>query len=311
MRRAASSTPFSPKTPRRTLDRVAGSEPECSRARGAALKILVSADMEGATGVTWPADVEPGSPQWQRFRVLFNGDVNAAVAGLFDGGATEVLVNEAHSNMRNLLLEDLDERADLLTGRHKTLSMMEGVDADVDGVVFIGYHAGAGRDGILSHTYLGNSITGVFLDGDPASEGWLNAALADEYGVPVLLVTGDDHTCDDAAAYAPDCQRVAVKKAVSRYAAVCHPPTRTGKLIRAAAVASMARAGHRTGVVRPHRVTVEFDATHLALAATAVPTVERTGARAVGYDAGSMRDAMTCFKTLTYVVDGAIEDGFG
>ena len=176
------------------------------------MKVLISADMEGATGVTWPADVRPGTEQWQRFRKLFTGDVNAAVDGFLAGGATEVLVNEAHDTMRNLLLEELDERAELLTGRHKHLSMVEGIQhGDVGAVAFIGYHAGAGADGVLSHTYLANSITGVWVDGRPASEGRLNALVAAEFGVPVILVTGDDRACADAAGYAPEAETVAVK----------------------------------------------------------------------------------------------------
>ncbi|KND40108.1 M55 family metallopeptidase, partial [Streptomyces stelliscabiei] len=112
------------------------------------MKILISADMEGATGVTWPADVLPGTPQWERCRAMFTSDVNAAVLGFLDGGADEVLINEAHWTMRNLLLEELDERAQMLTGRHKALSMVEGVQhGDVDGIAFVGYHAGAGMEG--------------------------------------------------------------------------------------------------------------------------------------------------------------------
>ena len=146
------------------------------------MKILISADMEGATGVTWPADVLPGSEQWQRCRRMFTSDVNAAIAGFHDGGADEVLVNEAHWTMRNLLLEELDERAQMLTGRHKDLSMVEGVQrGDVDGVAFVGYHTGAGTEGVLAHTYLANSITGVWVDGEPASEGRLNALVVAEY----------------------------------------------------------------------------------------------------------------------------------
>src|ERR1700723_2882957 len=148
------------------------------------MRILISADMEGATGVTWPADVEPGTEQWQRCRRMFTSDVNAAVAGFFDGGADEVLINEAHSTMRNLLLEDLDQRAVMLTGRHKDLSMVEGIQhGDVDGVAFVGYHAAAGAEGVLAHTYLANSITLVRLNGAPASEGLLNAQGAAQYGV--------------------------------------------------------------------------------------------------------------------------------
>jgi D-amino peptidase len=275
------------------------------------MRIMISADMEGATGVTWTADVEPGTEQWQRFRRMLTGDVNACVAGLFDAGATDVLVNEAHSAQRNLLLEELDARARLLTGRHKPLSMMQGVDSGVDGVVFLGYHAAAGADGVLSHTYLPNSITGVWHNGVPASEGRLNAALAAEYGVPVLLVTGDDRTCADAAEYAPHAQRVPVKESVSRYAAICLPPLRTAETIAQAARAAMASAGRGQASRRAHRVEVEFDATHLAHAAAAVPTVELVGVRRVGFDAASMTEAMKAFKVVTAIASGAVEGSYG
>lgn len=272
---------------------------------------MISADMEGATGVTWTADVEPGTEQWQRFRRMFTGDVNACVAGLCAGGATDVLVNEAHSAQRNLLLEDLDPAARMLTGRHKPLSMMQGIDTGVDGVVFLGYHAGAGTDGVLSHTYLANSITGVWLDGVAASEGRLNAAMAAEHGVPVLLVTGDDRTCADASEYAPDSHRVAVKECVSRYAAICSSPRRTAEWITSAATAAMTLAGRTTPTPGEHRVEVEFDATHLAQAAAVVPTVEQIGVRRVGFDAPTMTEAMRAFKVVTAIASGAIEGAYG
>jgi len=275
------------------------------------MRILVSADMEGATGVTYTADVEVGTHQWQRFRRLFTGDVNACVGGLFDGGATEVLVNEAHSSQRNVFLEDLDDRARMLTGRHKPLSMMQGIDSGVDGVVFLGYHTAAGARGVLAHTYLPNSITGVWLDGRHASEGRLNAALAAEHGVPVLLVTGDDLTCADAADYAPRAQAVAVKEAVSRYAAICLPPTRTAAAIAEAARRSVALAGRRDGQARPHPIEVEFDATHLADAAAVVPTVSLVDERRVGFDAPSMTEAMKAFKIVTAIASGAMEGSYG
>jgi D-amino peptidase len=272
---------------------------------------MISADMEGATGVTWTADVAPGTEQWQRFRRMFTGDVNACVLGLHTGGAQDVLVNEAHDSQRNLLLEDLDPRARLLTGRHKPLSMMQGIDSGVDGVVFLGYHAGAGTDGVLAHTYLPNSITGVWLDGEPAGEGTINAALAAEYGVPVILVTGDDRACADAAVYAPDAHRVAVKECVSRYAAICSAPQRTGEWITSAATAAVRLAGRGDPAPAAHRVEVEFDATHLAQAAAVVPTVEQIGIRRVGFDAATMTDAMQAFKIVTAIASGAIEGAYG
>ncbi|HEX3646790.1 MAG TPA: M55 family metallopeptidase [Pseudonocardiaceae bacterium] len=275
------------------------------------MRILISADMEGATGVTWTGDVTPGTEQWQRLRRLFTGDVNACVAGLVAGGASDVLVNEAHATQRNLLLEDLAPAARLLTGRHKPLSMMQGVDGNVAGVVFLGYHAGAGVDGVLAHTYLANSIVGVWLDGEPVSEGRLNAALAAEHGVPVLVVTGDDRTCEDAAGYAPDARRVAVKECVSRYAAVCAPPARTAQWITEAATGAMGRAGRGERAFGPHRIEVEFDATHLAQAVELVPTVEQVGVRTVGFDAATMTEAMRVFKVVTQVAAAAMEANYG
>ncbi|MFD7432968.1 M55 family metallopeptidase [Streptomyces sp. NPDC059861] len=277
------------------------------------MKILISADMEGATGVTWPADVLPGTPQWERCRSMFTSDVNAAALGFYDGGADEVVVNEAHWTMRNLLLEQLDERVQMLTGRHKSLSMVEGVQhGDVDGIAFVGYHAGAGAEGVLAHTYLANSITGVWLNDVRASEGLLNAHVVAEYGVPVVLVTGDDVACEDALGYAPEALKVAVKDHVSRYAAVCRTPARTAADIRAAAkeAASLA-VRYEPAVSGPHTVAVEFDAEHLAMAATVVPGVERTGERKVAYACATMYEAIRAFKAVTTVVSAAVEEQYG
>ncbi|MFF6802817.1 M55 family metallopeptidase [Streptomyces sp. NPDC012616] len=277
------------------------------------MKILISADMEGATGVTWPADVLPGTAQWERCRTLFTSDVNAAVRGFFAGGADEVLINEAHWTMRNLLLEQLDERAEMLTGRHKSLSMVEGVQhGDVDGIAFVGYHAGAGMEGVLAHTYLANSITGVWLDDVRASEGLLNAHVAAEYGVPVVLVTGDDVACEDALGYAPGALKVAVKDHVSRYAAVCRTPARTAADIRAAAEEAAGLAIRQEPLTAgPFTVAVEFDAEHLAMAATVVPGVARTGERKVAYTSGTMYEGIRTFKAVTTIVSAAIEEQYG
>ncbi|MFJ3924666.1 M55 family metallopeptidase [Streptomyces sp. NPDC090022] len=278
------------------------------------MKILISADMEGATGVTWPADVLPGTPQWERCRALFTSDVNAAVLGFYDGGADEVLINEAHWTMRNLLLERLDERAQMITGRHKSLSMIEGVQhGDVDGIAFVGYHTGAGTEGVLAHTYLANSITGVWVDGVRASEGLLNALVVAEYGVPVVLVTGDDLTCADAATYAPGARTVAVKDHVSRYAAVCRTPARTAAAIRSAAKEAAALAVRHDPVRGgPFAVEVEFDAAHLAAAATVVPGVEHaSGERRIAYTSATMYEGIRTFKAVTTIVSAAVEEQYG
>ena len=177
--------------------------------------------MEGATGVTWPADVEPGTEQWQRCRRMFTSDVNAAIDGFFASGADEVLVNEAHATMRNLLLEELDRRAVMLTGRHKELSMVEGIQDPEVGAV--GSSATPRQPAPRACWRTPTWPIRLPASGSTASSAAkrLNAYVAAEYGVPVVLVTGDDKTCADAADYAPQALTIAVKDCVSRYAAVC------------------------------------------------------------------------------------------
>jgi D-amino peptidase len=276
------------------------------------MKILISADMEGATGVTWPADCEPGTEQWQRCRRMFTSDVNAAVAGFHDGGADSVLINEAHSTMRNLLLEELDTRAVMLTGRHKDLSMVEGIQhGDVDGVAFVGYHAAAGADGVLAHTYLPNSITAVRVNGARASEGRLNAFVAAQYGVPVVLFTGDDRACADALNYAPDAPAVAVKDCISRYSAVCRPPAVTAAAIRAAAAEGAKLAVRHEPQSNDFRAEVEVDAAQLAQAAAIVPGVQRIGERAVAYKCASAYELIRIFKVVCTMISAAVEEDYG
>lgn len=275
------------------------------------MRILISADMEGVTGVTFPDDVEPGNPRWTRHRALFTGDVNAAIRGFFDAGADEVLVNDSHADKRNLLLDQIDERASVLIGTHGPWSMMEGIDRGYDAVAFVGYHAGAGQQGVLSHTYLPNMITGVWLNGAPCSEGYMNAALAHEFGVPVVLVTGDDCAVEDAKGYAPDAQLVAVKQCVDRYTAICLPPTRTSSLIHAAAARSLAALPDVTPLAAPYRYEVEFDATHPVAMTTGIPDVEQIGTRRVAFELPTMQLAIRCFRAVTALADGSMERNYG
>lgn len=267
--------------------------------------------MEGATGVTCPDDVRPGSPQWERFRRVFTGDVVAVCAGLFDAGVTEVTVNEAHSTMRNLLLEELDPRVRLLTGHHKPFGMMEGIQQRPDLVAFVGYHAGPGEPGVLSHTFVGFEIFGVTLNGRAMSEGYLNSLLAAEYGARLALVSGDDLTCADAESYAPGAEKVAVKEAVDRYTAVCLTPVRTSSLLR-----SGAAAGALTGQVPPlppgpYRCEVTFTGTSSATMAACVPTVRRIAPRTVAFEQDTVAELYPCFRVVARMGAGAAEPGYG
>jgi D-amino peptidase len=275
------------------------------------MRALISADMEGVTGVTCPDDCRPGSPQWERFRRLLTADVSAVAAGFFEAGVADVVVNEAHSTMRNVLIEDLDPRARLLTGRHKPYGMMEGITARPDLVAFVGYHAGPGAAGVLSHTFTGFEMFSVTVGGRLASEGYLNALLAAEFGTRLALVSGDDATCADAKDYAPSAQFVAVKEAIDRYTALCLPPERTSRMLHDAAAASVTTAEVPPLPDPPYRCEVEFVGTSSAAMAALVPTVMRTGHRSVAFQAESVNDLYRCLRVVSLVGKSASEPGYG
>jgi D-amino peptidase len=275
------------------------------------MRALISADMEGATGVTCPDDCRPGSQQWDRFRKLLTADVVAVAEGLCDAGAEDIVVNEAHSTMRNLLIEDLDPPIRLLTGNHKPYGMMEGIAARPDVVAFVGYHAGPGEEGVLSHTFVGYEIFSVTLNGRPMSEGYLNTLLAAEYGASVVLVSGDDATCRDAADYAPGAQLVAVKEAVDRYTALCLPPSRTGPMLREAARRGASAAAKAPLPEPPYECAVTFVGTSSAAMAALVPTVRRTGSRGVAFETTRIDDLYRCFRVIARLGASATEPRYG
>jgi D-amino peptidase len=268
--------------------------------------------MEGVTGVTCPDDCEPGHPRWEYNRRFLTADVNAAVAGFAEAGAEEILVNEAHADQRNLLLDQLDERATLLIGTHKPLGMMEGIDRSPDVVAFVGYHTGAGEAGVLAHTYLANTITSVKINGEAASEGRMNALLAAEFGVPVVLVTGDDLTCIDAAGYAPSAVGVAVKTCVDRYSAICLPPKVSAARITEGARRALSNPAQLSQTASGgYTYEVSFDAAHLAPLATYIPGIERIGELSVRYTQPTMYKAIRCFRAMTRLVTSGIEPSYG
>jgi D-amino peptidase len=268
------------------------------------MRVLISADMEGVTGATGWDDVDPKKPPYERFRRLLTRDVNAAVEGAFDGGAASVVVNEAHDGMRNILIEELDERAELISGLHKPLVMMEGLD-DCDLVFFTGYHARAGEPGVLAHT-LNDDYVSVELNGEPASEARLNAALAGERGTPVGLVSGDDVICVEAAKLFTGVRTAVVKLAIDNFSARCLTPSASGRLIRdAARSAIVGKDELRPYVLDPPyilRITLREPAQ--AGAAATVPGVTREGATTVSFTTERYTEAYGELEAIGSLVGG-------
>ncbi|CAA9434029.1 MAG: D-aminopeptidase dipeptide-binding protein DppA [uncultured Rubrobacteraceae bacterium] len=271
------------------------------------MRVFISADMEGVTGVTHPQDVIPGRSQYERFRRFLTADVNAAIEGASQGGATEFLVNEAHDGMRNILLEDLDERAELIVGSKKPLSMMQGFEG-ADVAFFVGYHARAGAEGVLSHTFNSPSVvTDVQLNGEPCSEARMNATLAGLSGIPVGLVTGDDPACEEAESLYANVRTAQVKTAVDRYTARCLPQRTALERIRGAAEAAVHGAGDLAPYApgSPYTFTVEFATASTAAGVVFFPQLERVGDRIVSW---THDDYETAFKMFIGVMRMATSD---
>jgi D-amino peptidase len=254
--------------------------------REALMKVFISVDMEGISGITDPEDVLPDGADYQRGRVFMTGDANAAILGAYDGGADEVLVNDSHWIMRNLLLERLDPRARTIKGFHKSLCMVQGLDASYDGAVFVGYHACAGTEGgVLNHTLLGKEIQNIYLNGEPTGETRLNAAYAGHFGVPVLVVAGDAAVCAEAERFLDGVHTVAVKDGIDKFSANClHPEVAQARIRETTARALAARSRATPYVLSsPYRLGIEWNSTTIAATCAMIPGVELTGSRSVEF----------------------------
>ncbi|GAA3125732.1 D-amino peptidase [Kribbella aluminosa] len=253
------------------------------------MKVYVSADMEGVTGVVDAEDVQPPGRDYERARVLMTEDVNAAVRGAYAAGATEVLVNDAHGPMRNLLPDLLDPRALLIKGRPKPMGMMEGLTPEYDAVVCIGFHARAGVLGVLSHSFMGHEIEDIWLDDQLTGEIGLLHAAAAAHGVPVALLTGDDTACDEMKAWDAAVATVPVKFAKDRFAAQLVPVTEARAAIEtttADALRSLRTSDPQPG---PRTLAVRWQSASVVSHVTAIPGVTRRDDRTVVVEADMLQ----------------------
>jgi D-amino peptidase len=244
------------------------------------MKVFVSSDMEGTAGVVdWDQCVGDG-PEAAAGRKLLLAEVNAAIEGAVAGGATEVVVNDSHAMMRNLPPAEIAGGASYISGSHKPLYMMQGLDGSFDAVLFVSYHGSVGAPAGLSHTYNPRAVMEARLDGTVTGEAGINALVAAHYGVPVVLVTGDRCACEETAALIPGVHCAVVKEHVSRLAAHSLHPDRACALIRETAQKAIAGAGAaEPPPLASAAVEISVRTTDIAEAATWVRGVERSGPR--------------------------------
>ena len=271
------------------------------------MKILIAADMEGITGVTAWAHVMPENPEYARYRRLMTGDINAAIQGTFESGADEVVVTDGHHTGGNILIEELDPRARLNTGNVSPFSMVQGIDSSVDGVFFVGYHARAGTpDAILDHTWSSRCVTNLWLNDLLVGETGLNAAVCGHFGVPVLMVSGDQAVGTEALDLLGKIEVAVVKHATGRMSAECLPPGVSQTKICEAAARAVSRL--RTGEVPPAlrlpapvQVALEFKSTEMAEQAGILPGTRRTEGRRLEFSAPDMPTAYRLIRAAIVI----------
>jgi D-amino peptidase len=259
------------------------------------MKVFISVDMEGITALTDPEDVLPEGSDYQRGRVFMTRDANAAILGAFGAGATDVLVNDSHWIMRNLLIEQLDPRARVIKGFHKPMCMVQGLDETFDAAVFVGYHSCAGTEGgVLNHTLLGKEVQNLLLDGEPIGETRLNSLLAGHHGVPVAFVAGDRAVCEEATRVLGEgLQTYAVKDGIDMFSAECLHPEVTEKGIRegvAAALADGRRDPYR--IEAPYTFDFEWNSTTIASTCELIPGIRKPTPRTTSFTTADLPEAM-------------------
>ncbi len=257
------------------------------------MRVLISVDMEGIAGVSGHDDVSPGTAQYERFRRLMTAEANLAAAGAWAGGADSVVVNDSHDGMRNILYEELDERAELISGYNKPLGMVEGA-AGADCAVFIGYHAMAGTaQAALDHTISTVQTHNWYLNGVRVGEAQLNAALCGHYGVPVVAVSGDDKLGRQVRESLPGTRVIVVKEALQREAVRSMGRAEVARLIRQG-VEDGVRAREQIAPIRTSAgatIQVEFSRAGFADLAAILPEARRVDDRTLEVEGSDVVEA--------------------
>jgi len=265
------------------------------------MKIYISADIEGVAGVVNPQQVSMGNGEYERARRLMTLEVNAAIEGAFAGGATDVLVNDSHGDMRNLLPDEIDPRAELILGKPKPLNMFEGLSSEHAGIFCLGYHAKARSEGVLAHTTNGFAFGRIRLNGHEVGEAGLYGAYAGSLGVPVILLTGDDQLQAETQHLFPEAHHVVVKYALGQRVARSLAPERARALIRARAEVAVRCAPSIPPFIleSPYGLEIELNTPALCDLAAVIPAATRLDAVTVAFQPETLEHAVRWVNTLS------------
>jgi len=262
------------------------------------LKVFISVDMEGVCGlINWDETAEGGA-DYGMFRTLMTQEANAAIAGAVAAGATEILVRDSHGSARNIIPELLDPRARLLREwTYGPLSMMEGIDKTYDAVIFIGYHARASTpDAVLKHT-MTTKLLDVIINGKKVPEAGINGLIAGYFGVPVVLVSGDQAIARQAKELFGDIETAVVKEAIATAAIMMHP-SKARDLIREKTTAALKRLKDFKPLkfAPPYTLEVAFADENGAQKATWIPGAVRKDEHTVSFTANDFMEMLKLFR---------------
>jgi len=258
-------------------------------------KIYISCDIEGIMGVCHNRQREMDASFYEWGRRMMTRELNLVVSLLFEQQVSEIVVNDSHSSMVNLRIDDLDPRVTLISGSNKTDSMMQGCDASFDGALFIGYHGRGGlAQAVLSHTYA-DSMASVTLNGYPAGETTLNAAYAGCYKVPVLLVAGDQSLSAEAQRLGTGTRAVTIKKAISRTAAAMFHPDEVAIRYREAIEAVFKAPARPFELPPPYELVIALREPQMADMVIRIPLTERLSDHTIRI---VTEDYLTCFRAF-------------
>jgi D-amino peptidase len=265
------------------------------------LKVLVSVDIEGVAGVVHSEQTRPGNPEYERARRQMTAEANAAIAGAFEGGAAGVIVNDSHGEFRNLLIDGLDGRAEVLLGKPRDLGMMAGIDQDCSAVFLVGWHARAGTRGVLAHTINSFAFARVAVNGVDAGEASLYGAVASEFGVPVAFLSGDDVFVTETSPLYPGAVTVVIKRAHGNRVATSLSPEAACAKIRAGAgeAVTAARLLKLKPSQAPYALKLEATSAGLADLFALLPIVKRVDAVTIEWTSPTMRHAVRVLNSLS------------
>jgi D-amino peptidase len=255
------------------------------------LKLFISVDMEGVVGVVTDDHLGPEGFEYQQAREWMTEELLAAINAARAEGVTEIVVADSHGNGENILIDRLPEDVTIVRSWPRPLGMMQGIDETFDAAIFLGYHAGTSNpEGVRAHTFSSAKLADVSLNGDSMPEGGVNAAIAGHFGVPVIMISGDDAAVEQVTSIVGDMEGAVVKWAYSFHSARTMTPAASYKLIGEKVTNALQRLGDFEPFVMPSPITldVRFKSYRPSELLAYLPIVERTDSHSIRYEAQDM-----------------------